>query len=187
MGERITGLIRYFIRLVSPSYVPETPLPQDPGKSASLPLAEALSIVEPGVTATSGAQTQGTNPDEDARRSTRLPDGNSDKKLFVGGAHPSSHRERTSSTTSDARFTSGFWSTDPYPGRVLEGGARLPAQPSVDARTCWYKLPSSMIGEEPLTEDARVEIEHRNSLLEESFLSDDAEKPGGDVCCSEAV
>jgi len=44
-----------------------------------------------------------------------------------------------------------------------------------------------MIGEEPLTEDARVEIEHRNSLLEESFLSDDAEKPGGDVCCSEAV
>ena len=52
MGERITGLIRYFVGLVSPSYVPETPLPQDPGKSASLPLAEALSIVEPGATAT---------------------------------------------------------------------------------------------------------------------------------------
>jgi len=82
MGERITGLIRYFIRLVSPSYVPETPLPQDPGKSASLPLAEALSIVEPGVTATSGAQTQGTNPDEDARRSTRLPDGNSEQNCL---------------------------------------------------------------------------------------------------------
>ena len=52
MGERITGLIRYFVGLVSPSYVQETPLPQDPGKSASLPLAEALSIVEPGATAT---------------------------------------------------------------------------------------------------------------------------------------
>ena len=168
MGERITGLIRYFVGLVSPSYVPETPLSQDPGKSASLPLAEALSIVEPGATATSGAPTRGMNPDEDARRSTRLTDGNSDEKLFEGGAHPSSHRERTSSTTSDARFTSGFWSTGPYPGHVLEGGARLPAQPSVDARTCWYKLPFSVIGE-PLTEDACVEIEHRNSLLEESF------------------
>ena len=48
-------------------------------------------------------------------------------------------------------------------------------------RTCWYELPSSLIGE-PLAGDARVEIEHRNSLLEESFLSDDAEKPGGDMC-----
>ena len=85
------------------------------------------------------------------------------------------------------RGLSGFWSTGPHPGYVLEGGARLPAQPSVDARTCWYKLPSSVIGEEPLAEDARVEIEHRNSLLDESFLSDDAEKPGGDVCCSKAV
>ena len=62
----------------------------------------------------------------------------------------------------------------------MEGGARLPAQPSVDARTCWYKSPSSTIGE-PLADDARVEIEHRNSLLEESFLSDDAEKPGGNM------
>ena len=52
MGNRITGLIRYFVGLVSPSYVPETPLPRDPGKSASLPLAEALSTVEPGATAT---------------------------------------------------------------------------------------------------------------------------------------
>ena len=54
MGNRITGLIRYFVGLVSPSYVPETPLPRDPGKSASLPLAEALIMVEPGATATSG-------------------------------------------------------------------------------------------------------------------------------------
>jgi len=44
-----------------------------------------------------------------------------------------------------------------------------------------------VIGEEPLAVDARVEIEHRNSLLDESFLSDDAEKPRGDVCCSKAV
>ena len=166
--------------------MPETPLPRDPGKSASLPLAEALSIVEPGSTATSGAPTRGTKPDGDGRRSTRLSDGNSDDKLFEG-AQPSAHCERTSSTTSGARFMSGFWSTGPHPGYVLEGGARLPAQPSVDARTCWYKLPSSVIGEEPLAVDARVEIEHRNSLLDESFLSDDAEKPGGDVCCSKAV
>ena len=186
MGNRITGLIRYFVGLVSPSYVPETPLPRDPGKSASLPLAEALSTVEPGATATSGAPTRGTHPDDDARRSTRLLDGNSDDKLFEEGAHPSLHREPTSSTTNGARFTSGFWSTGPHPGYVLEGGARLPAQPSVDARTCWYKLPSSTIGE-PLADDARVEIEHRNSLLDESFLSDDAEKPGGDMCCSKAV
>ena len=54
MDKRITGLIRHFNGdgLASPSYVPETPLPRDPGKSASLPLAEALSIVEPGATAT---------------------------------------------------------------------------------------------------------------------------------------
>jgi len=52
MDKRITGLIRHFDGLASPSYVPETPLPRDPGKSASLPLAEALSIVEPGSTAT---------------------------------------------------------------------------------------------------------------------------------------
>ena len=117
MGNRITGLIRYFVGLASPSYVPETPLPRDPGKSASLPLAEALSIVEPGATATSGAPTWGTKPDEDARRSTRLPDGNSDEKVFEEGAQPSAHCERTSSTTSGARFASsltGFWSTDPW-------------------------------------------------------------------------
>jgi len=53
MDKRITGLIRHFDGLASPSYVPETPLPRDTGKSASLPLAEALSIVEPGATATS--------------------------------------------------------------------------------------------------------------------------------------
>ena len=52
MDKRISGLIRHFDGLTSPSYVPETPLPRDPGKSASLPLAEALSIVEPGATAT---------------------------------------------------------------------------------------------------------------------------------------
>ena len=52
MDKRISGLIRHFDGLASPSYVPETPLPRDPGKSASLPLAEALSIVEPGATAT---------------------------------------------------------------------------------------------------------------------------------------
>ena len=54
MDKRITGLIRHFNGdgLASPSYVPETPLPRDPGKSASLPLAEVLSIVEPGTTAT---------------------------------------------------------------------------------------------------------------------------------------
>ena len=49
MDERITGSIRHFDGLSSPSYVPETPLPRDPGKSASPPLAEALSIAEPGV------------------------------------------------------------------------------------------------------------------------------------------
>ena len=75
MDKRITGLIRYFVGLASPSYVPETPLPRDPGKSTSLPLAEALSIVELGATATSGAPTRGTKPDEDARRSTHLPNG----------------------------------------------------------------------------------------------------------------
>ena len=52
MDKRISGLIRHFDGLASSSYVPETPLPRDPGKSASLPLAEALSIVEPGATAT---------------------------------------------------------------------------------------------------------------------------------------
>jgi len=52
MDKRITGLIRHFDGLASPSSVPETPLPRDPGKSASLPLAEALRIVEPGATAT---------------------------------------------------------------------------------------------------------------------------------------
>ena len=52
MDKRISGLIRHFDGLASPSYVPQTPLPRDPGKSASLPLAEALSIVEPGATAT---------------------------------------------------------------------------------------------------------------------------------------
>ena len=52
MDKRISGLIRHFDGLASPSYVPETPLPRDPGKSASLPLAEALSTVEPGATAT---------------------------------------------------------------------------------------------------------------------------------------
>jgi len=52
MDERITGSIRHFDGLSSPSYVPETPLPRDPGKSASPPLAEALSIAEPGETTT---------------------------------------------------------------------------------------------------------------------------------------
>ena len=52
MDKRISGLIRHFDGLASPTYVPETPLPRDPGKSASLPLAEALSTVEPGATAT---------------------------------------------------------------------------------------------------------------------------------------
>ena len=51
MDKRITGFIPHFDGLASPSYVPETLLPRDPGKSPHLPLAEALSIVEPGATA----------------------------------------------------------------------------------------------------------------------------------------